>query len=99
VHEQEREGVGADARLVDEVQVDPLELDPVLVEGVELRFLRPPVEPVAPVLDEALHVGEIGAQAPVGAGHLVGKAGAREALPEILEDLVGDVEREGLGGH
>ena len=49
-----------------------------LVERVQLGLLRPPVEAVAPVLDEAAHVREVGAVLPVGVRDLVGPAGERQ---------------------
>jgi hypothetical protein len=46
--QEEPQWVRPDASLVDEVEIDPLERHPELIERVQLRFLRPPVEPVLP---------------------------------------------------
>jgi hypothetical protein len=99
VDEQERQRIGADARLVDEVQVDAVELDTELLERVELGLLRTPVEPVPPVLDEAAHEGEVRAEPPASAFDLVGPACEAESDPEVVEDLVGYVQAEPLRGR
>ncbi len=64
VRQQQRHGVRAPARRVDEVQVDALHARGELREGVQPRLGRAPVEPVAPVVDQPLHVGEAGAGLP-----------------------------------
>ena len=46
VDEDERQWVGADDCLVDEVEVDPVEPHPELVERIQRRLLRPSVETV-----------------------------------------------------
>ena len=92
--EDQRKRVGADTGLVDEVQIDVSQLDPELFEGVELGFLCPPVEPVPPILDQAPNEREVRAVAPARVLDLVRPACTSEALTEIGELTLGDVEAE-----
>ena len=69
----------------------------VLGKGVEPRFLRAPVEAVVPVVDQRLHVRDVGAVGPGLARGPVREACAREAFAQIGDCLVGDAQREWLG--
>ena len=77
--------------------MDPLAVDlrRDVVERVEPRLLRPPVEVVAPVAKQLVEVREVGALVPADAGDLVGEARAYQALMEVVENLVRDCEERG----
>ncbi len=94
-------GVGPDAGDTEVVQVDAVQRDAELREGVEHRLLPPPVEPGAPVLHEAAQAGDVGAEFPGFAGRLIRVAGAGEALAQIGNVGVGNVQRERnrIGSH
>ena len=81
--------------LVNEVKIDVVDLRLVLVEGVEQPLLGTPVEGVAPVLAELAEIAELGAVDPVGLD-LVGKTRAREALAQVFEHGVGNVDAKFL---
>jgi hypothetical protein len=63
-----------------------------LVEGVQLRLLRPPVEAVSPVRGQAPHEREVRAVLPPASADLVGPARARQSLPQVGQHAVVDVE-------
>jgi hypothetical protein len=99
VREQERQRPGTAPLLVDEVQVDAGHLGRELAEAVEPRLVRAPVVAVLPVRDQVLHVGEARAEGPLGAGGLVGPPHAGQALAQIGERRVGNLDPEGPGLH
>jgi hypothetical protein len=66
-----------------------------LVELVQPPFLGAPVEPVAPVLDQRLQVGRVGAVVPADVLQLIGEACPREPLFQVAQHRVRDVDREG----
>jgi hypothetical protein len=90
--EQERQWVRPDASLVDEVEVDPLERHPELIEGVQLRLLRAPIEAVSPALGQAPHERQVRAVLPPGLRDLIRPAGARQPLAQVGQHVVVDVE-------
>ena len=94
MREQQRERRRPLALDVQEVQVDAVQRHLELRKGVEPRLLRAPVEAVAPVLDQLAQVRDVGAVGPGLAGRLVGEARAREALAQVGDRVVGDVEPE-----
>ena len=67
----------------------------VLPEGVELRLLGTPVEAVSPVVEQLLQIRDAGPRRPRFERRLVGEAGSREALPQILQDRLGHGKLEG----
>ena len=99
VREQQRHRARPHPGLVDEVQVDAAQRHGELPARVELHLLRAPVVAVAPVADERLHVGEVGAVAPRLAGDLVGPAHARQARAQVVEHGVGHADGERAGRH
>ena len=62
-------------------------------ELVEPRLLRAPVVLVAPVLDQLAQVADRDAVLPAGVVDLVGEAGRSQAVGEVVEDQVADVDR------
>ncbi|MCZ7566403.1 MAG: hypothetical protein M5U08_23525 [Burkholderiales bacterium] len=94
VQEQERHRVRSAALLVDEMQVGAGDRNGELAQGVQPRFLRAPVESLVPVFRERPHVCHAGAGRPRRERRLVRKAGAREALAQVGERLVGNAELE-----
>jgi hypothetical protein len=78
--EQEWQRIRDQSAPVDDVEADAADRDAELVECVELRFLRPPVEAAPPVLDQAGHEVTVRPVPPAGARHLVGPAGAGQTL-------------------
>jgi hypothetical protein len=95
VDQQQRERVGVRGPGVDEV--DGLLVDPheVLIEGVQDRFLRPPVEGRAPVLAQLAEVRLADAVGPAAVrDDVVEEAGAVEAVTEVGERLLRHVDRE-----
>ena len=75
-----------------------VQFHPVLREAVQQPFLDAPVVIALPVGDEFLGVGEAGAVAPLAAGHVVRPAGQGETLLQVIEDGIGNVNAERLGG-
>ena len=82
---------GADVQEVDALAVDG---GRELREGVEPRFLGAPVEAVLPVGDEFGEVGLADAVVPAGAGEFAGPAGFGEAVVQLVEVRLGDVDAE-----
>jgi hypothetical protein len=80
---------------VDEVHVGAVDRRGELRELVEPRLVPPPVVGGAPVLGQLPQVGERHAVAPADARQLVGPAGAGEAVPQIVQVGLWDVDAEG----
>src|SRR5690606_38094705 len=99
VRDDERQRLRSDAALVDEVDLEPADLGAELLELVEPRLGRTPVELVAPVRDQLAHGVEVRAVAPARAGDLVGKARAREALAQVRQDGIRNRDAIGLDLH
>ena len=98
VGQDQRERVGLGRPPVHEVDVEAVDAGLELVEPVEPPLLGPPVELVAPVLDELPQVGLVHPELPPDALGLVGHAGAREPLLQVGQHVVGDVDGERLDG-
>src|SRR5215208_5863080 len=90
--EEQRQWVRADASLVDEVEIDPVERRLELIERVQLCLLSPPVEAVEPTLGEAPHEREVRPVLPSGLRDLVGPTGALQPLPQVVQHVVVDIE-------
>src|SRR5580698_9959003 len=77
--------------------MDRLPVDPgaEVGEGVQPRFLTPPVVALAPVLDQRAEVVDGDSVLPPRSFNLVREARPFQAIPEITEDSVidGDAER------
>src|SRR6516164_10767785 len=78
VQEKQRHRIFAFALYMQVMQVDAIEGYAKLRKCVQRRFLRPPVEALAPVIDEAAQIGDIGAIGPRIAPCLAGR-GIRKA--------------------
>ena len=68
-------------------------------KSVELGFLAAPVVGMLPVMDKLLQIGQVGAIAPARTGQRIGPARHGEAGLQIIQDILGDVDGKGLGGH
>ena len=103
VDERPRVGVGQQQRRraldrrrdVDEVHGLAVDLGQVVRELVHPLLLRPPVEPVLPVVDHLAEVVVRGAVVPVVAGNGLGQPRPREAGEQIVQVSLGDVDGEG----
>jgi hypothetical protein len=100
VQQEQRRRILLGRRHVDEVHGLPVDLGEVLREGVDPLLHRSPVELALPVLDRLLQVVVRRAVVPVVARCRLGEPGACEALLEVVEvrlrDL--DAERADVGG-
>src|SRR5205823_12330715 len=99
VREEERQGLSAHARLVDEVKLDPADLDGELAKAVQPGLVHAPLVLRPPVLDQLPHVSEARAVAPAGLRRLVGPADALEPGAEVREHRVGHLDRERSWRH
>ena len=97
VREDEGHGVRALAALVNKVDRHALEVDLVVVVGVDAGFGLAPIELVPPGVQERFEVLAVHAEAPVVVGEVGGEAGAIEAAVEVGDVLVGDGDGEGFG--
>ena len=97
VDQQQREGVGGAPAHVPEVQVDAVDLAQEPGDRVELGLARAPVVAVAPVLAELADGVDLRAVVPLRAGDRLGPARARQALAQVGQDGVGDIDAEGAG--
>ena len=80
---------------VQEVHLRAIDVGEELRELVEPRLGGAPVVARAPVLGQFLEIAERHAAAPAGAGHLVGPAGGRQPLVQVIELGLRDVDLEG----
>src|SRR5690606_40132678 len=99
VREEKRHRVRLFRRRVDEVQVDAAQAHLVLGERVELRFPGTPVEILPPVLDETLEIRKARARGPRLERRLVGPARAGEALAQVGERGIRNLQLERDGFH
>jgi hypothetical protein len=78
----------------------PCPVDTTMIEPVEPLLLRPPVEPVGPVLQQSTQVVKVSVLRPRPPRRRIGPARASNALPQIVENCVGhrDGERLTVGG-
>ena len=98
VHEEERDGVGVRGPGVQQVDPLPVDLGHELRHLVQARLGRPPVVPVAPVLEQRDEVAALGALLPADPRDLVRQAGPVEPLVQVVEDGGRDVHGERLHG-
>jgi len=97
VREEERHGIRARARLVDEVEVDARERDREVAERIERGLVDPPVVARPPVLAQLAQVREIRPVLPARAGRLVRPPRPREPLAKVGQDVVGTSMANGRG--
>ena len=79
---------------MDEVTVDPVDVRRELVELIELLFSRAPVELLMPVRGQFPEIREVRPVVPLRPGDLPRESCACEALLEIREDRISDVDLE-----
>src|SRR3954465_13841895 len=94
VRKQERRGVGTAARRVDEMQLDAAQACRELTKAIYARFLRAPVEAIAPVRYKLTQVVAARAGRPHGQRRLVRKARARHPLAQIGKGGLRHLKRE-----
>ncbi len=94
VQEQERDGVRLPRRDVDEVHRLPVDGGEVVGELVHARLLRAPVEPGPPVLDGLGEIAVRDAVLPTVVGRGLRQPGPREAVPQVGQVRLGDLDPE-----
>jgi hypothetical protein len=82
--------------LMDEVDVHAIELGTEVIERVQHPLLRTPVELAGPIRKRLSQVVEVGALLPGNARHLIRPARVADARPEVRQNLLLDIDREGL---
>jgi hypothetical protein len=98
VLQQERDPGAAVARtLVDEVHACAVDLGAEVGERVQLPLLLAPVEALGPVIERKAQVVELGSLIPPDPRDLIRPARRADARAQVVEDLVGYVDREGFG--
>ena len=95
VRQDQRQGAEFLRTLVDEVNVETVDVRLELIELIEPPLLRPPVERGAPVGDELLEVRQVRAVIPARAVDAIREPGRRQSCPQVPQDIVGNVNREG----
>ena len=86
MHDEQRSGIRASTRDVDEVNGDTPDPRHELGQRVQRGFVPPPVVAVAPVVDERSQIGQARAESPLEAMNLVGPSYPRQALAQVGED-------------
>ena len=97
VRNEQRHGVRSPARLVDEVQLDAADRHAELAKAVDARFLRAPIKVSVPIVDEILKTPKTGTGRPRLEWRLLGPARARQALAQVGERDLGNVQPERPG--
>ena len=85
VRDQDRERPYLRRALMNEVCIEAIDDRLVVVERIQTTLLLPPIELVAPVLDERRHVVEVGAIVPAHPVELVRQPGTSEPLLEVVQ--------------
>jgi hypothetical protein len=99
VHDQQRQRRRPAPARVDQVQAEAVDVRAEVRQRVDRALLRAPVEPGLPVAHELAHVAEARAVVPARALDLVRPARAREALAEVVEHGLRDVDGERSDVH
>ena len=94
VQEQERNRVRIRTADMHEVNPHPADGRVKVLESIESRLLRSPIERVSPVRDELAEIRRIRAVLPPRSWQLVGPTRVRETVVKIDQDGVGHVNRE-----
>ena len=94
VGQDQRKGVRLRRPAVHEVDVEAVDAGLELLELVEPALLRPPVELVAPVLDELPQVGLVHPEPPSDSLRLIRQARPRQALAQVRQHFVRNVDGE-----
>lgn len=81
---------------MDEVDPDAVEIGAEVTERVEPAFLLAPVEAVNPVGEQLAQVAELRALLPSADRRLAGLARGADALLQVGQDVLADVDRERL---
>src|SRR4026209_1946517 len=76
------------------MDIDPGKLDLVLLESIQPGFVPAPLVAVTPVCNQRLEIRQIGAVLPVVFGYFVSPARICEAVPEVGEHIVADMQGE-----
>ena len=79
---------------MDEVDVDPVDISPGLVERVQPLLLRPPVVLVTPILDKALEIRQVRAVVPPCVRKLVRKACLCQPPFQVRQHGIGNLNFE-----
>ena len=77
-------GVGADAALVDEMNVQAMHQGLVMVPAIELGLLGAPIKIRAPVVDQLFEVTQVAAIVPPRARNLIGETGVLQTPAQIV---------------
>ena len=80
----------------------PVQVDPIVSEAVHRGFLRPPVELIAPIVDDHAQVFAGHAERPVVVAEVISEPRSPKTIVEIVEDVLSDADLESLGhriGH
>ncbi len=92
VCEDQRHAPAGCRALVNEMDAFPGEV----VERIELPFPGPPIERISPVRYEVPQPVLLGALFPADTGYLIGPSGLAQPYPQIIEDLIRDMDLKRL---
>jgi hypothetical protein len=99
VGNEEGQRVGPLAAIVDKMNAQAIDGGAKVCQAVQCLLLGPPVKPRPPVVDELLEIGQMRAIVPRRPRDLIGPAGVGEALAQVRQDLVRNVNGERLHSH
>lgn len=85
--------------LVNEMQVEPVELEKKLVESIDSGLGRTPVESLAPITHEVLEIGNIHPIGPIGIVEIGRPSGGIEPMPQLRDGSIRNGKRERLDGR
>src|SRR5690349_14968554 len=84
---------------MNEVHIEIVDGGTKLRIGVQPPLLTTPIERGYPIVDQFAQVAGLRAVLPAHTIQMIGPSGASQALPQIRQDTVRNVDAEGLGGH
>ena len=96
MREQQRQRGRSAAADVEDVDAEAVDVDAPMRQLVERRFLRAPVELVAPRAHERGKIASVRPAAPIAGVDFLGQPGPLQPDREIGEDGIGDVDRNGV---
>src|SRR6266699_5785492 len=96
MRDKQRDGARSFAFDMDKVQTEAVNGGPELWKTVQQAFLCAPVIGIAPVGNQLLEIVQVRPIVPASTGYLVRPAGALQALLQIAENVIIDLDRKCL---
>lgn len=99
MRQDERDGRGSAAALVDKMNANAIDGSAIVVEGGKLFKLSFPVELILPVVADLAHESEIDTVLPARAGYFVRPPSMSKPVPKVVDGAFGIGQRKRFDAH